>query len=100
MPDLDTVTMARCASLDGEHIVGKYTVHIGQEAGRAGASCTCKDFIFRKGPNGEFCKHIREVRLSGCCWNELYDGDHEKVTAEGKCPACGSTKIDYFKAGV
>lgn len=24
-------------------------------------SCTCKDFVFNKGPKGMFCKHIKSL---------------------------------------
>jgi hypothetical protein len=102
VPDLDTITMARCAHRDGEHIVrgdkGIYTITIGPDAGPSGASCTCPAFKYRGGLEGSYhCKHIVWFRAHGCTWNELYDGGK---TRDGCCPECGSDEIDFFRAAV
>jgi hypothetical protein len=100
VPDLDIITMSRCTSLDGRYAIkgskgAIYIVNIGEDAGPAGAHCTCPSFRFH-GADGDYCKHIDKVLSTGCRWNELIDGGRAE---DGCCPECGH-EVAYFKAGV
>lgn len=101
MPDLTTEVYYHCAGCEGfrTEVTGStgtvYKVcwdnysHKNRSNVQYDYSCTCMAYKTKKG----YCKHIREVIVSGkhCKWMQFIDGG-EVVRKDGEtfCPECGS----------
>lgn len=96
MPDLTPVPMAACTASRGEYDVqGSTGTYVVTCDSRWDWSCTCPAFKYSK--DGDWCKHINQIRAETCTWNQLLDGG--STDENGRCPECGG-EVEYYTAMV
>ena len=96
MPDLTTVAMSMCKSIDGpkSYDVRGYEQH-GLFSEQSLPFCSCPAYKFSL-DYPKSCKHLRQIAEDECGWHQQYCKEIQET--DHVCPRCGGETISVLVA--